>query len=54
MTEEADWVELGGTRVYDHLTLVAFEGEVTKVFYPMIDPARDAQAVVTWLGKVHG
>lgn len=47
-------IEIGGTRVYDHLTLVAYEGEVTKVFYPLRDTARDAEVVMAWLGEVHG
>jgi peroxiredoxin len=47
-------IDIGGTRVYDHLTLVASEGEVTKVFYPLVDPERDAKVVMAWLREVHG
>lgn len=47
-------IELPGARVYDDLTLVAHEGEITRVFYPLRDLAEDAQLVASWLGDVHG
>jgi hypothetical protein len=47
-------IEVPDGCVYDDLTLVAQEGEVTHVFYPLRDPARDAQIVTSWLGEVHG
>jgi peroxiredoxin len=46
-------IELPDARVYDDLTLVACEGEVTQVFYPLRDLAHDAQLVTSWLGDVH-
>jgi peroxiredoxin len=47
-------IELDGARVYDDLTLVAQQGRVTQVFYPLCDLANDAQIVTSWLGDVHG
>lgn len=45
-------IECPDARVYDDLTLVAQEGEVTQVFYPLRDLANDAQIVTSWLGDV--
>jgi hypothetical protein len=47
-------IEVEGVRVYDDLTLVVHEGEVLEAFYPLSDPARDAEIVMDWLGRVHG
>jgi peroxiredoxin len=43
---------VAGGRVYEHLTLIAHDREVTQVFYP-VDPRQDASAVMKWLRWVH-
>lgn len=44
--------EIGGMTLYRRLTLVAREGVVARVFYPVFPPDRDAANVVAWLGAV--
>lgn len=39
----------GGRTFYKRLTLIARGGRVTKVFYPVIEPERNAADVVAWL-----
>ena len=41
--------EVAGMRLYRRLTLIAREGEIAKVFYPVFPPDRNAVDVVTWL-----
>ncbi|MGN6255873.1 MAG: peroxiredoxin [Solirubrobacterales bacterium] len=41
--------EVEGTRLYKRLTLIAEDGEIVKVFYPVFPPDRDAAAVLGWL-----
>jgi peroxiredoxin len=36
-------------RLYRRLTLVAREGRVVKVFYPVFPPDRNASEVLAWL-----
>jgi peroxiredoxin len=41
--------EVAGMRLYRRLTLVAREGRIAKVFYPVFPPDRNAADVVAWL-----
>jgi peroxiredoxin len=41
--------EFEGTRLYKRLTLVAEEGRIVKVFYPVFPPDENAAEVVTLL-----
>jgi peroxiredoxin len=41
--------EAGGMALYRRLTLVAVAGTITKVFYPVFPPDRDAAEVLAWL-----
>jgi peroxiredoxin len=41
--------EAGGMRLYKRLTLIAREGEIVKVFYPVFPPDRNAAEVAAWL-----
>ncbi len=38
-----------GTERYKRLTLIAKDGDIVKVFYPVFPPDRNAADVVTWL-----
>jgi peroxiredoxin len=42
--------EAGGMRLFKRLTMVIDDGKITKVFYPVDDPASDAENVLTWCG----
>jgi peroxiredoxin len=42
--------EAGGMRLFKRLTMVIDEGKITKVFYPVSDPASDAENVLKWCG----
>ena len=37
--------------LYKRLTLVAEAGQITKVFYPVFPPDRDAGEVLAWLRR---
>jgi peroxiredoxin len=41
--------EIAGMRLYRRLTLIARQGRVVKVFYPVFPPDRNAAEVVAWL-----
>jgi peroxiredoxin len=41
--------EVAGMRLYKRLTLVAREGTIVKVFYPVFPPDRNAAEVAAWL-----
>lgn len=41
--------EAGGMTLYKRLALVAETGKITKVFYPVFPPDRNAAEVLTWL-----
>lgn len=41
--------EFDGRRLYKRLTLVAAEGRIVKVFYPVFPPDENAAEVVAWL-----
>ena len=41
--------ELDGARYYTRLTLIARDGAIVKVFYPVFPPDRNAADVVAWL-----
>lgn len=41
--------EAGGTRLYKRITLVAKDGAIAKVFYPVFPPDRNAADVLAWL-----
>ncbi|HEX2293626.1 MAG TPA: peroxiredoxin [Gaiellaceae bacterium] len=42
--------EFEGRRLYRRLTLVAEEGRIVKVFYPVFPPDENAAEVLAWLG----
>jgi peroxiredoxin len=42
--------EFGGATLYKRVTLIFEAGRVTKVFYPVFPPDRNAEEVVAWLG----
>jgi peroxiredoxin len=41
--------EVDGMRLYKRLTLIASDGEIAKVFYPVFPPNRNAADVLEWL-----
>jgi peroxiredoxin len=41
--------EVAGMRLYRRLTLIARQGRIAKVFYPVFPPDRNAANVVSWL-----
>ena len=41
--------DVGGLTLYKRLALVAEDGRIVKVFYPVFPPDRNAQDVVDWL-----
>jgi peroxiredoxin len=41
--------EVAGMRLYRRLTLIAREGRIVKVFYPVFPPDRNAADVMAWL-----
>ena len=41
--------EAGGMTLYRRLTLIADAGRISKVFYPVFPPDRDAAEVLAWL-----
>lgn len=41
-----------GRRWYKRITLIAREGRIARVFYPVFPPDRNAAEVVNWLGAV--
>jgi peroxiredoxin len=43
--------EVAGMRLYRRLTLIAREGRIAKVFYPVFPPDRNAADVVSWLSE---
>jgi peroxiredoxin len=43
--------ELNGIRYYRRLALIAEEGEIVKVFYPVFAPEQSALDVLDWLGR---
>jgi peroxiredoxin len=43
--------EAGGLRLYKRLTLIAEDGVIAKVFYPVFPPDRNAGEVVEWLSR---
>ncbi len=43
--------EVAGMRLYRRLTLVAGQGRIVKVFYPVFPPHRNAADVASWLSK---
>lgn len=43
--------EVDGMALYKRLTFIAEAGEITKVFYPVFPPDRDAGEVLAWLSR---
>lgn len=43
--------EADGMTLYKRLTLIAKEGRISKVFYPVFPPDRNAAAVLAWLTR---
>jgi peroxiredoxin len=41
--------EVDGMNLYKRITLIADQGEIVKVFYPVFPPNRNAQDVLEWL-----
>ena len=41
--------EFEGATLYKRVTLVAEHGTITKVFYPVFPPDRNAEEVIAWL-----
>ena len=41
--------QVGDLKLYKRLTLIAFQGEIKKVFYPVFPPNQHASAVINWL-----
>lgn len=46
--------EAGGMRLHKRLTMVATEGRVEKVFYPVFPPEQNAAKVLAWLAARAG
>ena len=44
--------EVAGMELYKRLTLIAEEGCIAKVFYPVFPPQRNADDVLAWLRRV--
>ncbi|ADB51888.1 peroxiredoxin [Conexibacter woesei] len=44
--------EIAGMTLYRRITLIAREGVIARVFYPVFPPDRDAANVAAWLGAV--
>jgi len=42
-------LEIAGLTLYKRLTLVAEQGRIVKVFYPVFPPDRNAEEVLAWL-----
>ena len=40
--------EVEGMRLFKRLTMVLDDGKITKVFYPVPEPAQDADNVLKW------
>jgi peroxiredoxin len=45
--------EVAGMRLIKRLTLVIQDGYISKVFYPVFPPDRDADEVIQWLSQDH-
>jgi peroxiredoxin len=43
--------ETAGMRLYRRLTLIAQQGQIVKVFYPVFPPERNASDVLAWLAE---
>jgi peroxiredoxin len=43
--------EVAGMRLYRRLTMIARDGRIEKVFYPVFPPDRNAADVVSWLAS---
>ena len=46
--------EVDGMRLIKRITLIARDGRIVKVFYPVFPPDRNADAVIEWLTAVGG
>jgi len=46
--------EVDGMKLIRRLTLIASDGAIEKVFYPVFPPDRNASDVIAWLGIVRG
>ncbi len=43
--------EIAGMRLIKRLTLIAYDGEIEKVFYPVFPPDQNAHEVINWLAR---
>ena len=46
--------DAGGARLYKRMTLIARDGRIEKVFYPVFPPDRNAADVLSWLQDAVG
>jgi peroxiredoxin len=46
--------EVDGMRLIKRLTLIARDGVIERVFYPVFPPDQNAQQVLAWLGRARG
>jgi peroxiredoxin len=44
---------VGGMELFKRLTLIAHDGRIEKVFYPVFPPDRNAEEVLAWLRQAH-
>ena len=44
---------VGGRELFKRLTLIARDGRIEKVFYPVFPPDRNVAEVLAWLSAVH-
>ena len=42
---------MAGLELYKRLTLIAHEGQIEKVFYPVFPPDKNAEEVMAWIRK---
>lgn len=43
--------EIAGMRLIKRLTLIARDGQIEKVFYPVFPPDKNANEVINWLAR---
>ena len=46
--------EVDGMKLVKRITLIVRDGTITKVFYPVFPPDRNAQEVLAWLDRARG
>ncbi len=43
--------EVGGMTLFKRLTLIARDGRIVKMFYPVFPPDQNAQQVINWISR---